>query len=112
RTAEKRNVVKGIMHDCLRHSARLGPIAADDEDASVVVGHRQTPIVLCFGSFWQRYGHGVSKARLEARHCSRSSIKTAVASCGRSRSNAGFSACMTPPSARQPGAPNWYMRTF
>src|SRR5262249_38899110 len=55
---------------------------------------------------WEACGKGIDTAlrRRGVRPTSAlPSINTEVASCARSRSNAGFSTCMTPPSARQPG---------
>jgi hypothetical protein len=42
RAVKKRNVMKSIMHDCLRDHARLSAVGADDKDAGVVIGHRQS----------------------------------------------------------------------
>src|SRR5215831_18778710 len=98
RTTKKGDVVKRVMHDCLCHGARLTAVGANHKDAGVVVGHGQTPVILGLGGF--RPASALA------------SINTEVASCASSRSNAGFSTCITPPSARQPGAPNWYLRTF
>src|SRR5262245_7255852 len=55
--------MKRIMHDCLCNGARLNAVRAYDKDAGVVIGHRQTPVVLGLGSFRERDRYRVSEAR-------------------------------------------------
>src|SRR5262249_11636287 len=65
RTAKKGDVVKRVMHDCLCYGARLTAVGANHKDAGVVVGHRQTPVILGLRGLGQRDRYRVSRARLE-----------------------------------------------
>src|SRR3954463_6811188 len=51
---EKGHVVEGVPHDGLCDSARRGAAISDDEDARVVVGHRQAAVVFGLRGFAQR----------------------------------------------------------
>ena len=59
----ERHVVEGVSHDGFGDGARLRSILTDDEDARVVVGHRQATVVLGIGRIRQYDGARVGEGR-------------------------------------------------
>src|SRR5262249_20850621 len=69
RAAKEGNVVKSVLHDCFSHSTGLSAVAGNNKDAGVVIGHRQTPVILSFGGVSQGYRDSISQARPRADLC-------------------------------------------